>query len=553
MSANDFLHVLDRDGRGDSAIFAEAHGKTSVRLDAISSQLEDIHQELKDCKAAGPAIGSRYAALEAERFALRQALDKRRFRDDKPPVGRTLKDILDDDFDLQKEEQRIARRQKMLERTQTALERERKVLEDGLPMEESYQRAPVRRVPWEILGQIFPLVVYPSVYMVGDGMGPILARKSAGAGALFELLGKDSQRRLLEVYLARSKSAPLTVHVDVVTGGRQNRAERNFKMTMTLLWRHAHRLRTLRFTGSPERNLDFLRGELGRLEVLELGGTWTHGFDGFMEAPRLHTVTFLNTSNVQVPGQNIHSMHIGNGVTPDDMGEHYPNLTSLLLAPQSGPSGILVALQPVTFLRLQRLKLASLHRDPNLPMDFLDLYTTPELQHLELSLFQHGFDAPRLCSFLRRSRCDLTHLVIKECFLRPREMLEVIVLLPVLEALSIQHASPNTLTNIVVDALAQSTYLPALTTLHIDGSYLFRTEAFLTMLESRTASLQRLEIILRDRALPEPALARFRDLQVDLCLFCFDEEKNMCRVSGDLTLPAIPSEDNDPSSAGFLT
>ncbi|KAJ7131559.1 hypothetical protein C8R43DRAFT_1133775 [Mycena crocata] len=225
------------------------------------------------------------------------------------------------------------------------------------------------------------------VQRVGVGAGPLLSQVSRHWRAIacdlpplwssfgFQLFGNDAENHLLEMYLARSRQAPLT---------------------MTLLGEHAHRLHTLRTTDAPCCvGIEHVKGKLQLLEVLALGKMWGIG----------------------LPCHQIRSMHIESGLPRDDVAERFPNLTSLMLAsPLPVP-----ALTPdiITFRRLRHLTFASA-RTHKIPMDALARYSASALRRLDLSLFQsHTFSAPKLCAFLLRSQCALTQLVIKECALRP--------------------------------------------------------------------------------------------------------------------------------------
>ncbi|KAJ7152760.1 hypothetical protein C8R43DRAFT_1235723 [Mycena crocata] len=591
---------MDSHSHSESAIHAEASRKHFARIDAIVHCLQNIDREAENLKGKALLIGLRQKAVEHEyaldrqvRRAQWEAAKQERNNGEPSVYGDDgdlfYSDELDDEFSdrpwelsmksliisphlreefgqLEESAYEISLRRKDLVQKRSALVRESTALEAGLPTEHSYNHAPIRRVPVEILAEIFVSVMDSSVHRVGGGTGSVLAQVDRKWRAVacdlsqlwssfgFELFGNASETSLLEIYLDRSGNAPLVVHVDS-EGGRQGA---NVELAMALLGEHAHRMHTLRITHPPgAMDFDFLRGKLARLEVLELGGNWMRHSNAFADAPRLHTLSLLDERTpdlVPVPGHQIRTIYFASGVTPHSVTGRYPNLTSLVLPPPVGDNGQGVP-SSTTFLRLEYLRLPSL-RLQNESMEYLDKYITPSLRRLDLSLFQHpGFSAPRLCAFLLRSRCDLTHLEMKECFIRPRDLLEIFPLLPTLRTLAIQHASSNTLTNSLMDSLSISPgHLPQLTTLHIDGSYPFlRTESLLTMLESRTASLQNLEIILRDRELGEPSLTRFRNLQLDLNLFCLDAERKMHRVSGDLALPAIPSPENDPSPRGFLT
>ncbi|KAJ6541697.1 hypothetical protein B0H19DRAFT_1268663 [Mycena capillaripes] len=177
-------------------------------------------------------------------------------------------------------------------------------------------------------------------------------------------------------------------------------------------------------------------------------------------------------------------------------------------------------------------------------MHFLDHFVAPALQRLDLCLFERGWSTSALCEFIVRSRCDLTQFTIQECTLRGADLPDILLLVPNLRGLSIQHASPNTLTSKLMGSLTlrhEPHVLPKLETLHIDGWYLFRDEVLLSLLESRAPTsltpclgLNTMELVLRDREFTPSAVERLRALPgVYLALFCLNGQKNLERVVGD--------------------
>ncbi|KAJ7446359.1 hypothetical protein FB451DRAFT_1412386 [Mycena latifolia] len=126
------------------------------------------------------------------------------------------------------------------------------------------------------------------------------------------------------------------------------------------------------------------------------------------------------------------------------------------------------------------------------PVEFLRHCTAPSLRRLHFANFDRHPPLPTVSNFIRRSRCDLTELVIYNCYLRATDTLEVLSLVPNLNTLAVEYALPDALTDkVTVHALTlnpdQPSHLPSLTMLHIDGSYLFQEHSLIAMLESRTS------------------------------------------------------------------
>ncbi|KAJ7116226.1 hypothetical protein C8R43DRAFT_1137903 [Mycena crocata] len=457
-------------------------------------------------------------------------------------------------WDLEKEAHRITKRQEALNRERYALTRERAAL--GVFDEHAFRLAPIRRIPVEILIEIFLSAAQEcDVPQLGDGTATVLSQVSQhwravacdvpGLWASFEFhlcgIQTDPDAQLLELYLRRSGDASLSVHLNNSVQQRGHLNVLNCPQ-MALLAEHAHRLRLLRFIHPPgSEAFDYLQGKVfERLEVLEMSGIYRTPFGGFANAPRLHRVSFIQSHtsfNVLIPTYYIRTLHLGDGwmLSHGNLAGNYPNLTSLVCVPDFEEWRVP---PETTFEKLENWTFGCRHGHP-LSMGFIDSFTTPALRRLEMSLFERHSSGPKICALLTRSGCDLTELTIKE------------------------SRAPNTITEKFIDALTlrpgKSARLPRLTSLHIDGSYILRDQCLIEMFESRNAPdvsppLQTVELILRDRALAETVIDRFLAVAgVELSLFCLDVDKQIHRVVGGIDLPDIPSFGNDSTPADFLS
>ncbi|KAJ7511468.1 hypothetical protein B0H11DRAFT_872548 [Mycena galericulata] len=458
---------------------------------------------------------------------------------------------------LEREAHGIKMRQEALTRERHTLACERAAL--GLPLDiESFLSAPIRRIPTEILTEIFMWTQDPTTV---DGIGRSVARTlshvstywravACGVPRLWSsfsvpLFGQDPDAQLLTLHLDRSGDAPLTIHVDSRTNTENETGERE----MQLLAKHAPRLYRLCFVGHPAISLEALRGNLPRLEILEFVNLSDDIGDAFKDAPSLHSIKLWHMQEAQhvvLPGRQIRTLTVdsGPGLPNTYIEQLFPNLTSLVCAPEDPPR-VSITMQDLEDWQI-RCSESTYHST-----DFFNWYTTPSLRRLQLTRFERGWSSPDVLHFLQRSRCDLTELTIEECPLRATDILDMSLLLPNLVKLVIKHATPNTLTDKFMEALTlhsnQPARLPKLATLHIDGSYLYREHTLLEMLESHTsrldAGLHTVELVLRNRAIADPELARFRALEgIHLSLFCLDGEKRMYRVMGGIRLPALRGE-----------
>ncbi|KAJ7441295.1 hypothetical protein B0H11DRAFT_2204834 [Mycena galericulata] len=408
----------------------------------------------------------------------------------------------------------------------------------------------VRRVPREILLEIFLRCVdTTTVDIVGSRRAfSRVCREwrnvACGDARLWSsfripLFGGDPDARLLmiDLHLKCSGNAALTIHLDSACEDEGSAAD----VEIALLASHAHRIHTLRFLNPLNTSVDALRGKLRSLEVLEFGRIGEGIQDTFMDAPRLHTVEFFRSDDVtgvDLPGLQIRTLIIRSGLVEAYLLRIFPRVISVACVPNFTFAGFTAA--PSTSIFLQHIEIWKIccWRGLSQPMDFFDSYTAPVLRCLELSRFEHQWSLQRMHGFLLRSRCNLTELILTECFLPAEDLFGLWPLLPRLRKLDIRHAAHTTITNQFMQELMfqldQPFHLPRLETLHIEGSYILSTHTLLEMLESRTTGyfagaervLTTVEVILRDRLLADDELKRVKSLSgIHLYLLCLDEQK----------------------------
>ncbi|KAJ6482694.1 hypothetical protein C8R45DRAFT_1075783 [Mycena sanguinolenta] len=147
-------------------------------------------------------------------------------------------------------------------------------------------------------------------------------------------------------------------------------------------------------------------------------------------------------------------------------------------------------------------------------LDILASMDTPVLKEIYLSRCW-AWNPLRIPALLKRSKCSLETLVLVQSRVRPAELLALFSAMPTLRTLALVNNAPNTVTNIVVQALTpRSQAVPMLASLHtfvLRGTYLCSTDKLLALLESRIRHqhpLMNIDIALDDRLLRTPDLQR---------------------------------------------
>ncbi|KAJ7794682.1 hypothetical protein B0H14DRAFT_2922466 [Mycena olivaceomarginata] len=167
----------------------------------------------------------------------------------------------------------------------------------------------------------------------------------------------------------------------------------------------------------------------------------------------------------------------------------------------------------------------------------------PALESLKIT----GLSQPAgLGAFVQRSQCALTSLVIRRSSMRIADLLRIFDAQPNLKHFAMEEGiTPTAITGRLLEALivnaARPALLPNLTTLSIDGSYMFRDSVLLQMLESRTpaaelssnlcASLDLVKLSIGNRMVKDEDVERSRALQgVEVSLYCLDREGELVEV-----------------------
>ncbi|KAJ7892236.1 hypothetical protein B0H13DRAFT_2276841 [Mycena leptocephala] len=502
---------LTRDGptveaRGDAELLRQHHAKMAARIAAIDLDL---------------------AAIKAKRAVLWAPVHPTRRQSAKnaKETEQALKD-----FDTE----------------QAALEHERAVC-DYIITPEAFHSSPIRRIPNEILADIFVAAKDGEPDRIGTGIASIVTRVCARwrnvacthprlwSDFACPLFGREDTVDLLRITLDRCKANSLTVIVDasarVATGLSGNR-------TLALLAAHAENIVQLRFRGET-RVLDpvreglvfrAFRGRLPRLELLGFTHVWRVVGDAFAQAPRLHTLEMGRSADLTelkslLPASQIRSIRLSMSTSGYHLGT-FPNLATLVSVQTNQSLPVVVPGHPP---RLERLTtwhaelpkpqeanpthhMMAVHHTPPVPntaVNFFTRFCTPGLQTLHLRRFT---SVEGVIELIHRSRCALTSLVLDEPLTTAADLLHLLAETPDLHTLTVLSGEPAVLDDNLLKALTLrndplNDVLPCLMHLRVEGSaYEFGTDALLAMLESRTSAssvaairLRKVDITLRDR------------------------------------------------------
>ncbi|KAJ7491781.1 hypothetical protein B0H11DRAFT_2191235 [Mycena galericulata] len=414
---------------------------------------------------------------------------------------------------------------------------------------ESFSASRIRFIPTEILLEIFMAAASQpeGIQRVGQGLVPILAQVCADwrvvacdhpalwSSFSCSLFGGLPEISLLEIYLRRCRGATVTVEVN---------ATKNHKETImagymiALLARHSEQISGLYLTGTDwfPIKLHGFRGRLPRLEVLQLPPA--HSSDQFAIAPRLHTL-IINDGYIHdgIPFSQIHTLHLQHGASPPGLAR-FTGLTSLTCSMND------ILFRRRWYIHVTFPRLASWTIDfgspVSTPLNFFDYFTAPALASLEIvSLVGHA----KAGALIKRSQCDLKRLVLRKSSVRISEVLQIFELSPGLQFFAVEDgADPTAVTDRLLEALAvrtgQTTLLSQLARLRIDGTYRFRDEVLLNMLESRTGddpqfTLNVVELWLGNRVLKDGYARRLRALEdagLDISLNFIDQNGDVVGI-----------------------
>ncbi|KAJ7097004.1 hypothetical protein C8R43DRAFT_1114903 [Mycena crocata] len=412
-----------------------------------------------------------------------------------PQLKEINEQIVDDECTLRT----VDKRKAALEACRAMLCREIAALRIPITLE-AFRTAPIRRVPTDILLEIFDAALAEDVQPVGTGDIPVLSQVCGQwreVACDHAVLWASFSCALLDVnldqlYLQRSKAMPLTVEVHA----DRNHGPGTFSTQariISLLAKHAERLYSLQLTGNDWSSIQVqgLRGKLPRLEILQLPSQGISSGQ-FELAPRLHTLILQGSyTNEPLPFSQIRSMHLQNSISPWGLA-HFDKITALTctlteMAYMSHPNtGSPLVLRNLVSWAIDFGSALST------PPKFFDSYTAPALEELKITALSPKSNSMNIGGFVQRSRCSLKMLVLRASSVRIAEVLQIFECSPEAETFEVEDGpEPSNVTNRLFQALtvgmsAASVLLPRLVHLRVDGSYMYEDAKLLEMLESRT-------------------------------------------------------------------
>ncbi|KAJ7154895.1 hypothetical protein C8R43DRAFT_438972 [Mycena crocata] len=522
----------------DEQLFRAHEAKAAHRLETTRVLLQQLRRDLRPLTVNEQRLQFSLATLEDSKAALLGQSDS-----DKLESGLVAQDDRDR---LQILEAKLGEARALLRVCQTekgaiqakreALLRERVALETPLSLE-AFRTSPMRRIPSKLLAEIFVFAAEDETQLVGRGILPILTQvcgrwrtAACKAPALWstfrcELFGGTHGANLVDLYLCRSQSTPLSI--DVHASGRDISQCVGVRAALA---RHSERLYSLRLTGEAWSavKLHGFRGRLSRLEVLRLpdgalGGQQSSGV--FEIAPLLHTLILEHSSpRERIPVPQIRVLHLRTSAGPQLYLNEFTHTSSLTCTvTDSRPD----THRPITFPSLSSWRIIFAHS--NFPDNLFREYRTPALQSLEIASLTRDFD---ISGLIVHCGCQLTKLRLAASSIGMAEMLRVFRATPSLETLSVEDVTPSALAAPLLRALTiapgRTPLLPRLKHISVAGRYAFRDADMGTMLESRVGTLVSVSLRLEDRRVSDVEAQRLRSLRgVRVSLECQDAERNV--------------------------
>ncbi|KAK7057935.1 hypothetical protein R3P38DRAFT_2843725 [Favolaschia claudopus] len=416
----------------------------------------------------------------------------------------------------------------------------------GIITSPAYISTPIRRVPDDILGEIFAALSFKAPNRVGtpDGLlvtqvcshwrNVALNNPRVWSSFVFRLNGKEDSHRHLELTLERCKAAPL--FVAVVNDLTETDDIANARRKIALLAQHAESIVHLRFQGTgqymlPAQFPEFaaFRGRFLRLQLLEFTYFWRVFGDIFSGAPRLRFLEVSSSSDVMEMKTVIPQLE-GIRCATSTSGYH------LRLAQSLDSLPVRVAIEPPALQRLKNWRIEfpqprptddldviiaqSLHL-PDTVSNFFSRFRTPALRTLHIVRLTSVEGLINLCM---HSGCEVTALVLQESSITAQEFIKLLAAMPGLEKLAIIAGNEDLLGDDVVRALrlcSETTLIPCLTDLWIDGRYKLSTNSLLNLLadravrQSHNVALRKVDVRLRDRVVGEDEVEFLRGLKED--------------------------------------
>ncbi|KAJ7078791.1 hypothetical protein C8R44DRAFT_863060 [Mycena epipterygia] len=489
----DIVHPIARLDAGSNNSDPELVRRHQVKVDA---RIEQIDESLEEFRKRRILLDRQAQDVELRLAAVHSEWDK---------------------CQLKREIDNIANMKKLHEAEQPILLRERHAIFQLITVE-AFAAAPVRRIPTDVMFEIFMAAKSPEIPMVGQGMGNFLSLVCSHWRAVacdqpglwlsfsFPLFGRKITE-LVKIHLEHSRCAPLTVEVDArcrMQGGSNGNAE------ITLLAAHAKHLFSLAFImenwdrSGRLPSLQPLRGKLPRLEILEFSRKCRPVSDEFEFAPSLHSLKLSNgmalAEEHKLGGTQIRSFS-SDALTGQYLA-WFPHLNFWTCRVEMYPlakSPPLHHSTPVPTSRLTSWKIlfdfpasdrpgAATSANNWDPPHIFHGVDTPALRELDIMAFYHP---SQLRDFLARCQCNLTALVLRSCVMRVVELLDILEYTPNLESLAVVGGHPTIVTNRLFHFLTVRpdtlTALSNLSSLTLDGSFVFDNTVLLDMLATRTA------------------------------------------------------------------
>ncbi|KAF8217923.1 hypothetical protein K438DRAFT_1952785 [Mycena galopus ATCC 62051] len=428
---------------------------------------------------------------------------------------------------------------------QAALEKERLAC-SHFPTPEVYHSAPIRRIPAEVLSEIFASAK-DGEDPIGTGITTLVTqvcsrwRNIACESPLLwssfalPLFGKQGTVDLLRMTLERCRGAALSITVDV-SGNPDMNGRLAGDQKIEILLEHAEKIVALRFRGVQ--NVDAMprfpafRDRLPRLEILQARSPhlWRAMGNAFQHAPSLHTLELGRSSDLlelasQLPLEQIRVLRLSMSTSGYHLAR-LPNLTSLTSVQTGHSSVVRVSQPPPELLSLNTwgvdfAKPHEVHPDsigPSSTDHFFSRFRTPALHTLRICRLASVDGIIRL---VERSECKLAALVLEEPFMPAADLARLFAKTPDLQTFEIISGEYTTFDDALCNSLIIRDHddglLPRLTQFRLDGTYDIHTHLLLAMLASRTSAsaaalLEMAEISLRDRVVPPNTLQLFAGL-----------------------------------------
>ncbi|KAJ7722436.1 hypothetical protein DFH07DRAFT_288186 [Mycena maculata] len=286
------------------------------------------------------------------------------------------------------------------------------------------------------------------------------------------------------------------------------------------------------------------------LETIHVGDADDDTVGGISDAPKLREISFHYLSTVDkllpLPFHQIQELSIASasGEACDLLLGVFSNLQTLIIGTSEQIYWHTLP-PPQAREAVRKLVLRGDDARRHSAMDVLNVMNLPNLQELQLLDFAN-LDIPSVVSHVQRSGSQIATLCLRNTQIRGKDLLDLLRALPTVETLTMTKLIPNAITDTVLKALISAPHdtshdtsqpteiiLPSLTKVVLDGTYLFSTDALLTMLESRLAAgnpcsaLDVIDIALPNRLIGSCDLTRFANLRDARFsrLICLDGDK----------------------------